>query len=275
MTTLIRVDNHSIHRDTGGSDMCLIKREKKDSTFVFDNMWYTDFEKRVDKAKVPPRNLTVTTSYYGGSVPSYQNYADQHSLEVHDEEFPVYRWASLYRHNYWMKGLESRVKSFDLIPIIMGDCSAKLGEVFEASEKMRYSESTTNIADGYEATIWNETRVIDVLGNGENTNGFKIGESGGTSWGTFNLWGDVTLTPAEYGVGRRRYASFIGRSDDQAIAINIFGNVTFKGNLEEFVSFSRAFSLIMVHDGATLTVNGRRGPRGCAIAFGSGKIKGI
>lgn len=277
MTTLIRVDDHRVAIDsypfTGGNQMCLIKREKKNVPVVFDSMWYTEFENRKERERVTPRNLTFSRSYYGGTVPSYQNYANQHTFQVEGGSFPVGQWASPYKNSRWLKGMETRARTFDLIPIIAGNCSASIGEVFEASTKMRYQERSTNVTNGNTVRITDETLVTDLLGDGTNNRGFSVYENGHWSWANYNIWGNVTFDPRHYSAAM---ISFVAGSNDQAIAVNIFGNVTIKGSLDKFIKSDHAFSLIMVHDGATLTVTEGRGEgRGCAIAFGSGKIIGI
>lgn len=276
MTTLIRLRPHGVHRDTGGNGLLLVKRPDIYYRDGFNDKWYTDLIKEINENKKPARNL-IPRMIYGGSMESSQDIASQHGLEVRDETFPLHAWCSGYRSNRWLKGLTVEVETAKIFPIIGGDGPSTPGEVFDSS-KIRYHEFSTVITEGFNDTISNATALIDIRGDGTN-NGklFAIYESAGTSWGTFNLWGNVSLTPVDSGsIHIKRKTVFKGGSDDMAVAVNIFGNVTLEGSLEQLVSFNRAFSLIMVHDGATLTVKGGRGnPRGALCCFGSGKVVGI
>lgn len=275
MATLIRLRPHGVHRDTGGDGMLLIKRPDTYYLNGFEDKWYKHFIEEANRYKKPSRNL-VPRMIYGGSMNSSQDIAAPHGLETREETFSLNAWCSGYRANRWLKGLEVEVKTAELIPIIGGDGPSTPGEVFDSS-KINWNEFSKGVTEGFNETIWNSTAVIDIHGDGTNNNKlFAIYESAGTSWGTFNLWGNVTLTPVESGGLIRRKAVFRGGTDDMAIAVNIFGNVTLEGSLEQLTTFSRAFSLIMVHDGATLTVKGGRGnPRGGLCCFGSGKVVGI
>lgn len=275
MATLIRLKPHDVHRNTGGNGMVLVKRPERHYRGHFNDKWYTNMIEEINLNKKPARNLTPRM-IYGGSMESSQDIASRHGLEVRDETFPLNAWCSGYRSNRWLKGLEAEMKTAELIPIISGVGPGTPGEVFDSS-KIGWIEFSTVVTEGFSDNIWEATAVIDIRGNGTN-NGklFNITESGGTSWGTFNVWGNVSLTPVDASVFYHRKAVFKGGSDDMAIAVNIFGNVTLEGSMEELTTFSRAFSLVMVHDGATLTVKGGRGnPRGGLCCFGSGKVVGI
>ena len=118
---------------------------------------------------------------------------------------------------------------------------------------MRFQRHNLNTLEGRDFGIWNELLVVDIRANGTKDFAyFHVGEGGGTAWGVFNVWGNVTLRNASRGALKRGVSIFRATTDDQAIMVNIFGDVTIDGNLSNLIGYVRAYAAVIVHHGATL-----------------------
>lgn len=273
MTNVIRVEDTSFNAGTGGNGLGLLMREDaKREERVYG--WYRDFLKRLSSIHQTTQNFNVTSSR-GGGFPALQKYLDRYSAILEGQIFPVEgEWFSEKLKGFISKKEQSIRRNF-LVPIPLSwDAPRGAGSIFHVN-KMRFQQHPVRADTSRSFTIWNELIIVDVQGQ-DTTNErafFSVAETGGTSWAAFNLFGKMRLSNKTNSAFSRNKSIFQAMTDDQAMLINIFGDVTIDGDLRHLVGSYRAYSMVIIHNGATLRVTRRGGEiNGPIIIFGDGKL---
>lgn len=273
MSKVIRVEEHGFSMGTGGGGLGLLVDEEGSIEMGCVDKWYRNFLNELTTSGRSNQNFNVSSSR-NGTLPNLQKYVDQYGRVSSGQDFPGE--GGWFSNKLTGKLSEKRrnIKHNFLIPTPLSwDAPGGVGRVFDTSE-MRFQRHNLNTLEGKDFGIWNELLVVDIRANGTKDFAyFQVGESGGTAWGVFNVWGNVTLRNASRGALKRGVSIFRATTDDQAIMVNIFGDVTIDGNLSNLIGYVRAYAAVIVHHGATLRfTEGGGNLRGNLFVLGNGRF---
>lgn len=267
MPKIIRTGDCQFDGNTGGNNFGLIERSEETFVRGLTGKWFSEATAEIrDWLNHHPRKSLAQNAGYNGSLPDLESF-NRTLIKTGDQYKDLNQWFGTMR---WLTDTLTTLESRKMIPTGLNlNAPRGIGTEFDSSA-IRYSEATASIINGYSRGIWEELHVVDIYESGSVIDRYiGVSESGGTSWATINVWGDITIEST-------RRSPFVAGSDDQAILVNVFGKITYNGR-KSLISSQRAWKALIVHDGAVIVNNSNvplMGNGGSVFCLGSGRIEG-